>query len=184
MNTTNNIQNTTIKPQASKSDGPSPPWPVSGGGGAGAQACAACKHQRRRCAPNCLLAPYFPANKQKEFLNVHKHFGVGNVVKTLKNVDPNNRRNSMASVIFEANMRAIDPVGGCCRFIRDLEKRIQFYTSELDSVLKQIAFHRWLNGKRVNSDVCDQDLVNVEVPEEQFLNGKVAENIKPDVEKE
>ncbi|KAE9467926.1 hypothetical protein C3L33_00163, partial [Rhododendron williamsianum] len=38
-------------------------------------ACAACKYQRRKCAPDCVLAPYFPHHRQRQFLNAHKLFG-------------------------------------------------------------------------------------------------------------
>ncbi|KAL0330702.1 UNVERIFIED_CONTAM: LOB domain-containing protein 22 [Sesamum angustifolium] len=83
-----------------------------GGPGASlAQACAACKYQRRRCAPDCPLAPFFPADRVKEFLNAHKLFGVGNIIKILKKVPQHERQNAMRSVIFEANVRARDPVG-------------------------------------------------------------------------
>ncbi|CAI9759614.1 unnamed protein product [Fraxinus pennsylvanica] len=107
-----------------------------------AQACAACKYQRRKCAPNCSLAPYFPADRQKDFLNAQKLFGVSNIKKILRNVKQNEKESAMRSIIFQANMRAIHPVGGCFHVIKELESYIHFYKAELDFVLRQIAICR------------------------------------------
>ncbi|KAL0323757.1 UNVERIFIED_CONTAM: LOB domain-containing protein 22 [Sesamum calycinum] len=130
-----------------------------GGPGASlAQACAACKYQRRRCAPDCPLAPFFPADRVKEFLNAHKLFGVGNIIKILKKVPQHERQNTMRSVIFEANVRARDPVGGCHRLIREMEERLQLCNSELDLVMKKLAFYKYkllLNDERPNSEIYD-----------------------------
>ncbi|OIT25165.1 lob domain-containing protein 22 [Nicotiana attenuata] len=111
----------------------------SGGSGAnGSQACAACKYQRRRCAPDCPLAPYFPAERQKDFLNAHKLFGVSNILKVLKNVPPFQKDNAMKALIFEANIRADDPVGGCHQVIQNLHRQINLYQAQLQLVYHQI----------------------------------------------
>jgi hypothetical protein len=49
-----------------------------------ASPCAACKLLRRRCAQDCLFAPYFPADEPHKFANVHKVFGASNVNKMLQ----------------------------------------------------------------------------------------------------
>ncbi|XP_020550795.1 LOB domain-containing protein 22-like [Sesamum indicum] len=175
-------------PQLSNCDGPC----ASVG-----QACAACKYQRRRCAPDCPLAPFFPADRVKEFLNAHKLFGVGNILKILKRVPQHERHNTMRSVIFEANVRARDPVGGCHRLIRDMEERLLLCSSELDFVMKKLAFYKYnllLNDETPNSNIYDfvqntkseraigvgsllfagcshEELIKVEMVE-QFLNDK------------
>lgn len=46
--------------------------------------CAACKLLRRRCAQDCLFAPYFPADEPHKFASVHKVFGASNVNKMLQ----------------------------------------------------------------------------------------------------
>ncbi|XP_059277539.1 uncharacterized protein LOC132031574 [Lycium ferocissimum] len=107
-------------------------------GGNGSQACAACKYQRRKCASDCPLAPYFPAEKQKDFLNAHKLFGVSNILKVLKNVAPFQKDNAMKTLIFEANIRAEDPVGGCYRVILNLHRQINLYQAELQFVYGEI----------------------------------------------
>ncbi|KAK1311840.1 LOB domain-containing protein 27 [Acorus calamus] len=52
------------------------------------QSCAACKFQRRKCTADCPLAPYFPAENQRDFNHAHRLFGVANVLKITKNLDP------------------------------------------------------------------------------------------------
>jgi hypothetical protein len=105
----------------------------------GSQACAACKYQRRRCAPDCPLAPFFPPHQQKDFLNAHKLFGVSNILKIIKNLNPEEKHIAMSSIIFEANMRANDPVGGCYRILSGLHRQIAHYKAERDLVLQQLA---------------------------------------------
>ncbi|KAK6934805.1 Lateral organ boundaries, LOB [Dillenia turbinata] len=46
--------------------------------------CAACKLLRRRCAQNCIFAPYFPADEPQKFASVHRVFGASNVNKMLQ----------------------------------------------------------------------------------------------------
>ena len=46
--------------------------------------CAACKLLRRRCAQDCVFAPYFPADEPQKFASVHKVFGASNVNKMLQ----------------------------------------------------------------------------------------------------
>lgn len=49
-----------------------------------ASPCAACKLLRRRCAQDCVFAPYFPADEPHKFASVHKVFGASNVNKMLQ----------------------------------------------------------------------------------------------------
>ncbi|XP_073114991.1 uncharacterized protein [Elaeis guineensis] len=106
------------------------------------QACAACKYQRRRCNPDCTLAPYFPADQQRQFLNAHRLFGVSNILKIIRDLDPVQRAEAMRSIIFQSNARAHDPVGGCYRIILELERQLEHDSAELALVLRQLAFCR------------------------------------------
>nr|GLL17202.1 LOB domain-containing protein 22-like [Ipomoea trifida] len=152
VNTANNPTNTI--PKASTPSPPPPPYSLSfkhtaethtasasaaaGGGGA----CAVCKHQRRKCPPDCPLAPHFPAYKQRDFLNVHKLFGVRNLTRALAAIDQRKTHDFMVSVIYEANARAVDPVGGCLGLIQNLNHQLKYSTVELDMVNQQLAFYR------------------------------------------
>nr|XP_004305435.2 PREDICTED: LOB domain-containing protein 2-like [Fragaria vesca subsp. vesca] len=75
-------------------------------------ACAACKHQRKKCSEGCTLAPYFPVERNREFQAVHKVFGVSNVTKMVKNANEANRRKVVDSLVWEALCRQKDPVLG------------------------------------------------------------------------
>ncbi|CAI0399781.1 unnamed protein product [Linum tenue] len=50
----------------------------------GASPCASCKLLRRRCAKDCIFAPYFPSDDPHKFAIVHKVFGASNVSKMLQ----------------------------------------------------------------------------------------------------
>ncbi|KAF7843488.1 LOB domain-containing protein 22 [Senna tora] len=106
------------------------------------QACAACKYRRTKCASDCLLAPYFPHDRQRQFLNAHKLFGVRHITKIIEHLDPHDRDQAMRSIIYQSDMRANDPVGGCYRYIQELQAQIDFHRAELDLVLQQLAIFR------------------------------------------
>ncbi|KAG0493883.1 hypothetical protein HPP92_004877 [Vanilla planifolia] len=105
-------------------------------------ACASCKYQRRKCTNDCVLAPYFPAEKQQQFLNAHRLFGVSKILKIIDKVEPEQRQDAMRSIIFQSNARAQDPVGGCYRIILDLQHHIDVALAELQYVKHQIDIFR------------------------------------------
>ncbi|KZV56516.1 LOB domain-containing protein 27-like [Dorcoceras hygrometricum] len=106
------------------------------------QACAACKYQRRRCTSECVLAPFFPADQMKMFQNVHRLFGVKNIVNTLRELDPDQKAIAMKSMKFQATMRDKYPVYGCLVEIQQLSYQIQLAEEELQAVLQQLAYYR------------------------------------------
>ncbi|CAL0306848.1 unnamed protein product [Lupinus luteus] len=112
------------------------------------QACAACKYQRRKCTSECLLAPYFPADQPKVFLNVHKLFGVSNVVKILKILEPGQKKIAMDSIIIQANYRDKYPVHGCWEEICRLQHQIWLAGDELQAVYQQLEMCRQQNQQQ------------------------------------
>ncbi|KAF0917622.1 hypothetical protein E2562_020990 [Oryza meyeriana var. granulata] len=93
------------------------------GGGSGAGACAVCKHQRRKCEPNCELAAYFPANKMNDFRALHLVFGVANLTKLIKaNATEAARRRAAETLTWEARWRERDPSEGCYREVSCLRR--------------------------------------------------------------
>ncbi|ESQ48612.1 hypothetical protein EUTSA_v10021306mg [Eutrema salsugineum] len=106
------------------------------------QACAACKYQRRKCAPDCLLAPYFPHDRHHQFLNAHKLFGVSNITKIIKSLSPPEKDAAMHTIMFQSDARANDPVEGCYSIIRKLHHQIECTRNELEIVLQQLAVLR------------------------------------------
>ncbi|OMO76759.1 hypothetical protein CCACVL1_15447 [Corchorus capsularis] len=107
-----------------------------------ASACAACKYQRRKCTPECPLAPYFPADQARVFQNAHKLFGVSNILKILRNLDPAQQAEAMRSIKYQANVRDKFPVYGCVYVIRNYYYQIQLVEEELLAVHAQLEMYR------------------------------------------
>ena len=110
-------------------------------------ACAACKHQRKKCSEDCKLARYFPANRSKEFQAVHKVFGVSNVTKIVQNAnDEESRQKVVDSLIWEAFWRQKDPVSGPYGEYQRICEELKLYRSQ---TLMQNHNHRNQNHQLV-----------------------------------
>nr|GMC67293.1 LOB domain-containing protein 11-like [Ipomoea batatas]GMC73481.1 LOB domain-containing protein 11-like [Ipomoea batatas] len=121
--------------------------------GGTSQACAACKHQRRKCSSDCVLAPYFPSTQPKTFQNAHRLFGVSNILKTLKHIDDDDKKaDAMKSIIFESDMRHRFPVHGCVKYIYYLSHRVSQAEEELRCVRAQVERCREQLLKSMNSN--------------------------------
>ncbi|KAG1368469.1 LOB domain-containing protein 4 [Cocos nucifera] len=96
-----------------------------------ASPCAACKLLRRRCAQDCIFAPYFPADEPQKFANVHKVFGASNVSKLLQELPAHHRSDAVSSLVYEANARVRDPVYGCVGAISSLQNQIEALQTQL-----------------------------------------------------
>ncbi|KAJ8747546.1 hypothetical protein K2173_013081 [Erythroxylum novogranatense] len=106
----------------------------NGVGPGGHPACASCKHQRKRCGEDCMLAPYFPANRNREFQAIHKVFGVSNVTKLVKNVKEEQRNMLVDSLIWEAMSREKDPVLGPLGDYRRLQDELAYCIKQNQSL--------------------------------------------------
>ncbi|GMH13378.1 hypothetical protein Nepgr_015219 [Nepenthes gracilis] len=93
--------------------------------------CAACKLLRRRCSPDCVFAPYFPADEPQKFANVHRVFGASNVNKMLQDLPVHQRNDAVSSIVYEANARVRDPVYGCVGAISSLQQQIDVLQTQL-----------------------------------------------------
>jgi hypothetical protein len=144
VDTNNNSSSSPVVLGSAYSSHHSSPRTTAGGGGGSCQnqACAACKYQRRKCNPDCPLARYFPADQQRRFLNAHRLFGVSNIQKTLRRIDPEYGPEAMRALIYQSEARAVDPVYGCVRIIKQLEHEIQVLNAELTTLRHQIAIYR------------------------------------------
>ncbi|KAI7979427.1 LOB domain-containing protein 4 [Camellia lanceoleosa] len=96
-----------------------------------ASPCAACKLLRRRCAQDCVFAPYFPADEPQKFASVHKVFGASNVNKMLQELPMHQRGDAVSSMVYEANARVRDPVYGCVGAISSLQQQIDLLQTQL-----------------------------------------------------
>ncbi|KAI4306873.1 hypothetical protein L6164_030115 [Bauhinia variegata] len=86
--------------------------------------CASCKLLRRRCAKDCIFAPYFPSDDPQKFAIVHKVFGASNVSKMLQELLVHQRADAVSSLVYEANARVRDPVYGCVGAISYLQNQV------------------------------------------------------------
>ncbi|XP_073124469.1 LOB domain-containing protein 12-like [Henckelia pumila] len=86
--------------------------------------CASCKLLRRRCAKDCIFAPYFPSDDPHKFAIVHKVFGASNVSKMLQELQVHQRADAVSSLVYEANARVRDPVYGCVGAISYLQNQV------------------------------------------------------------
>lgn len=101
--------------------------------------CAACKLQRKKCTQDCVYAPYFPPDKLEKFLNVHKVYGASNVAKLLNEVKPSQREDAVNSLVYEAELRLIDPINGCIAVVSALQQQLQSVQSDVALATKELA---------------------------------------------
>ncbi|CAL9108320.1 unnamed protein product [Musa textilis] len=93
--------------------------------------CAACKILRRRCAGNCVLAPYFPPTEPLKFTTAHRVFGASNIIKLLQDLPENQRADAVSSMVYEAKARIRDPVYGCTGAVCQLQKQVDELQAQL-----------------------------------------------------
>ncbi|CAK7352952.1 unnamed protein product [Dovyalis caffra] len=114
-----------------------------------APACAACKHQRRKCTEDCFLAPFFPPEKANDFDAVHKLFGVRNIVSHLQKLTPAQRPDAITSMVYEANARVIYPVTGCAGIVSMLQQRLGTVYAQVLAARNELACHRALEEQQL-----------------------------------
>ncbi|XP_024540754.1 LOB domain-containing protein 4 [Selaginella moellendorffii] len=122
-------------------------------GAGGMSPCAACKLLRRRCAKDCIFAPFFPPDEPQKFAYVHKVFGASNVNKmlqvrkplwidqsripssslslSLQDLPVYQRADAVNSMVYEANSRIRDPVYGCVGAISALQQQVAQLQAQL-----------------------------------------------------
>ncbi|THG04224.1 hypothetical protein TEA_026554 [Camellia sinensis var. sinensis] len=104
----------------------------------GMPACASCKHQRKKCTDKCVLAPFFPVNKSREFQAVHKVFGVSNATKIVKNLKEEDRKKAIDSLVWEAFCRLKDPILGPYGEYRKVYEELKLYKSSQYQQILQV----------------------------------------------
>lgn len=97
-------------------------------------ACAACKHNKKKCSCDCPFAPYFPASKNREFKAVHEVYGTSKVEERLCNVTKEQRKEVVESLIWEAQCRESDPVQGSFGVCKRLKQENLFWKNKYESL--------------------------------------------------
>ncbi|XP_073146552.1 LOB domain-containing protein 16-like [Henckelia pumila] len=94
--------------------------------------CGACKFLRRKCAADCVFAPYFCSEQgPARFAAVHKVFGASNVSKLLLHVPVPDRCEAVVTISYEAQARIRDPVYGCVAHIFALQQQVAYLQAQL-----------------------------------------------------
>ncbi|XP_023534778.1 LOB domain-containing protein 16-like [Cucurbita pepo subsp. pepo] len=118
--------NSHVSASASASPSPSP--------------CGACKFLRRKCAPDCIFAPYFCSEQSAaRFAAIHKVFGASNVSKLLLHVPVPHRCEAVVSIAYEAQARIRDPVYGCVAHLFALQQQVAYLQTQLMQARAQLA---------------------------------------------
>ncbi|KAG0499827.1 hypothetical protein HPP92_004518 [Vanilla planifolia] len=115
--------------------------------------CAGCKFLRRKCQPDCVFAPYFPADQPQKFINVHKVFGASNVTKILNDLQPHQRQDAVTSLAYEAETRLQDKVYGCVGIVSVLQYRLVHLNHELSKAWAELL--RWKAAAAAMAEVGD-----------------------------
>ncbi|XP_020973847.1 LOB domain-containing protein 6-like isoform X1 [Arachis ipaensis] len=101
--------------------------------------CAACKFLRRKCTPECIFAPYFPANNPERFECVHRVFGASNVGKILNELPPSQREDAVKSLAFQAKARLRNPVYGCTFQVSILQQLLRQRRAVLENAKRELS---------------------------------------------
>ncbi|KAG5595851.1 hypothetical protein H5410_037083 [Solanum commersonii] len=120
--------------------------------------CAACKHQRKKCEPDCQLAPYFPSTKDEDFQNVYRLFGVNNTIKHINSVADDQRAKLVETLILEAKIRKENPVHGCLAIERKLRAEIEALEKELEMVQNNISFCKKMSMLQMTKQHLEEEL--------------------------
>ncbi|KAJ1379146.1 Lateral organ boundary [Sesbania bispinosa] len=107
-------------------------------------ACPLCRRQRRRsgCDGNCEFGRYFPANRVEEFENAFRLFGVNNMLRILRTVEPQQRQAAADSIMIEGTAWRNNPPHGILGHELELRSQIRSSFRELQSVNQLLSFFR------------------------------------------
>ncbi|KAL8029122.1 hypothetical protein ABFX02_14G207400 [Erythranthe guttata] len=118
----------------------------TGAGGGTGSPCGACKFLRRKCAADCVFAPYFCSEQgPARFAAIHKVFGASNVSKLLLHVPVHDRCEAVVTIAYEAQARIRDPVYGCVSHIFALQQQVAYLQAQVMQVKAQLA-HNLINN--------------------------------------
>ncbi|KAK4273057.1 hypothetical protein QN277_021526 [Acacia crassicarpa] len=128
---------------------------MASSGSSSASPCGACKFLRRKCAADCIFAPYFCSDQgPATFAAIHKVFGASNVSKLLLHIPARHRCEAVLTIAYEAQARIRDPVYGCVAHIFALQQQVACLQAQLMQVKAQVAHKnletQWALGNHHN----------------------------------
>ncbi|XP_052170027.1 LOB domain-containing protein 16-like [Diospyros lotus] len=114
--------------------------------------CGACKFLRRKCAADCIFAPYFCSEQgPARFAAIHKVFGASNVSKLLLQVPVADRCEAVFTIAYEAQARLRDPVYGCVANIFALQQQVTCLQAQLMQAKAQLVQSQLMGSRNVES---------------------------------
>ncbi|RWW36746.1 hypothetical protein BHE74_00058203 [Ensete ventricosum] len=119
----------------------------------GSSPCASCKLLRRRCAKDCIFAPFFPSDDPHKFAIVHKVFGASN------ELSEHQRADAVRSLVYEANARMKDPIYGCVGVISYLQDQVSQLQMQLAVAQAEIL---WIQMQQAESSMANQQITHAE----------------------
>ncbi|KAE9618397.1 hypothetical protein Lal_00047211 [Lupinus albus] len=120
----------------------------NGTGSSTGSPCGACKFLRRKCAPDCIFAPYFSSEQGSDrFAAIHKVFGASNVSKLLLHIPANDRCEAVVTITYEAQARIRDPVYGCVSHIFALQQQVACLQAQLMQAKAQVAHQNLIENQ-------------------------------------
>nr|GMD03039.1 LOB domain-containing protein 6-like [Ipomoea batatas] len=101
-------------------------------------ACASCKHQRKKCrGDTCVLWRHFPATMKEDFQAVNRVFGIANISKIIKSLDPVQQDIAVKSLLWEAKSWKEDPVHGPLGLFNRLQRELFFLREKINMLQPQ-----------------------------------------------
>ncbi|OWM75259.1 hypothetical protein CDL15_Pgr023780 [Punica granatum] len=131
-----------------------PPGNSNTGSGTGqtGSPCGACKFLRRKCAADCIFAPYFCSEQgPARFAAIHKVFGASNVSKMLLHIPVPDRCEAVVTIAYEAQARIRDPVYGCVAHIFALQQQVAYLQAQLMQVKAQMAHNLMTDARNTQN---------------------------------
>ncbi|KAL8224942.1 hypothetical protein R6Q57_017499 [Mikania cordata] len=139
--------------------------------------CGACKFLRRKCAADCIFAPYFCSEQgPARFAAIHKVFGASNVSKLLLHVPVADRCEAVVTIAYEAQARIKDPVYGCVAHIFALQQQVACLQTQLMQMKAQMV-QGFYNSRNTETQWPEYSTVYQSHPP-SFAN-LINENISP-----
>ncbi|KAD6120085.1 hypothetical protein R6Q59_026099 [Mikania micrantha] len=139
--------------------------------------CGACKFLRRKCAADCIFAPYFCSEQgPARFAAIHKVFGASNVSKLLLHVPVADRCEAVVTIAYEAQARIKDPVYGCVAHIFALQQQVACLQTQLMQMKAQMV-QGFYNSRNTESQWPEYSTVYQNYP--PSFGNLINENISP-----
>jgi hypothetical protein len=118
-----------------------------------ANRCLLCKRLRTNCnINNCEFGMYFPANRNDDLKCALEVYGLSNIIKYMRSVEPYQRQTTANSLLFEGYAWRVYPTNGLFGYNSFMNEQTNLSLRELqiaNSLLKFCKDHVNSNSERV-----------------------------------